>query len=580
MKKGVWISLLVFFSLTITSFSLAYLFNTGAGEVVVRTITIEDASADISGIVYVPNPDKLSGVELLESSDYAFPAVILVHGVMNAKEAMSSLALELSRAGIVALTIDALGHGNSEGVTRNEDDPSLGGLTALNYVRGLPFVNQSQIGVIGHSMGVGAIRAISTADGNIKAHIFIGGVGSNSTGSVYGELNINSPGNLLVAIGKYDELFDLESTKEFLQPVFGTTEEIELNRLYGNFTNNTARKLITPNTIHLFEPISHVILKESVAWMGTTFELQNEDKLLLAPYRDLFLFIGMISLLGMSFPVIKLIMQLPILNTKEERGANLHKFSLLKMEGTWSFLHLVLFAPPILVLGMSAVIFPLSLGTTTITWVLLLAISGVIMVLIATKRKNQDETIKHSLKKIVDQFTNWKGLLITLGLFLIILGLVALVEMMSLSMKMFVPLYSNFTIQRFWMFLILLPFIFVYFTFDGIIVTGTFNSLRKDESSRTEIGAISKVVGVKILPFVLVLMIQYLPLFAFEFKILTGFLGFSMQFIIMLVPLFIVFTLVEILFYKITKDILPGAFFNSLLLSWTLAILLSIASIS
>jgi hypothetical protein len=202
------------------------------------------------------------------------------------------------------------------------------------------------------------------------------------------------------------------------------------------------------------------------------------------------------------------------------------------------------------------------------------------MVLIATKRKNQDETIKHSLKKIVDQFTNWKGLLITLGLFLIILGLVALVEMMSLSMKMFVPLYSNFTIQRFWMFLILLPFIFVYFTFDGIIVTGTFNSLRKDESSRTEIGAISKVVGVKILPFVLVLMIQYLPLFAFEFKILTGFLGFSMQFIIMLVPLFIVFTLVEILFYKITKDILPGAFFNSLLLSWTLAILLSIASIS
>lgn len=69
MKKGVWISLLVFFLLTITSFSLAYLFNTGAGEVVVRTITIEDASADISGIVYVPNPDKLSGVEILESSD-------------------------------------------------------------------------------------------------------------------------------------------------------------------------------------------------------------------------------------------------------------------------------------------------------------------------------------------------------------------------------------------------------------------------------------------------------------------------------------------------------------------------------
>ncbi len=464
---------------------------------------------------------------------------------------------------------------------RSENDPSMGGLTAVNYLRDLPFINQSQIGVIGHSMGVGAIRAVSTSEGNIMAHIFIGGTGSSSEDSVYGEeLNITSPSNLLVAVGKYDELFNLTETNEFLQPVFGTLEEIEINRLYGSFSNQTARKLIMPNTIHLFEPISHVILKESVAWMSTAFDLQNEEKLLLAPYRDLFLFVGMISLLVMSFPAFKLIMQLPILNSKEERCENPHKFNLWKIEGIWSFLHLVLFVPPILVLGMSAVIFPLSLGTTTITWVLLLAISGVIMVLIATKRKNQDETIKHSLKKIVNQFTNWKGLLITIGLFAIILGLDALIEMMSLSMKMFVPLYSNLTIQRFWMFLILLPFIFVYFAIDGIIVTGTFNSLRKSDSSRTEIGAFSKVVGVKILPFVLVLIIQYLPLFAFEFKILTGFLGFSMQFIIMLVPLFVIFTLVETLFYKITKDILPGALLNSFLLSWTLSILLPLASIS
>ncbi len=110
MKKGGWISLIVLFLLSITSFGLAYMFNTGAGEVVATTILIEDSSSNISGLLYIPNPDKLTREELLESSDYNFPAVVLVHGVMNAKEAMSSLALELSRGGIVALTIDALGH--------------------------------------------------------------------------------------------------------------------------------------------------------------------------------------------------------------------------------------------------------------------------------------------------------------------------------------------------------------------------------------------------------------------------------------------------------------------------------------
>ncbi len=288
----------------------------------------------------------------------------------------------------------------------------------------------------------------------------------------------------------------------------------------------------------------------------------------------------MISLLAISFPAFKLIMQLPILNTKEDKDQNIHKFSLWKMEGTWSFLHLILFVPPILVLGMSAVIFPLSLGTTTIAWVLLLTISGTVMVLISIKRKNQDERLKHSLKRIVNQFSNWKGALITFGLYLITLGLVAIVEMLSLSMKMFVPLYSNFTIQRFWMFLILLPFISVFFVIDGIIVTGTFNSLCKDRSFRTKLGATAKVVGIKILPFVLVLIIQYLPLFAFEFKILTGFLGFSMQFIIMLVPLFVVFTLIEIWFYDVTNDMLSGVLLNSILLSWTLSILLPLASLS
>ena len=578
MKKSGWICLIILSVLTITSFGLAYLFNTGGGAVVVKTVVIEDSSANISGLLYIPNPEGLPHSTLLESSDYDLPAVVLIHGVMNAKEAMSSLALELARNGIVALSIDALGHGNSEGETRSVDDPSLGGLTALNYLKSLPFVNTNQIGVIGHSMGVGAIRATSLNAGNISAHIFIGGVGSSNS-SLYGELNYTSPSNLLVAIGKYDELFNLTRTFEDLKPIFGTNEEIETDRLYGSFANQTARKIITPNTIHLFEPISHVILKESVDWLSNVFGLLNENKALLSPFRDLFLFIGMITLLGLSFPLLKLVMRLPVLepDVKKENKLN---FKLWKIEGTWSLLHLVLFVPPILVFGMGAYIFPLSLGTTAVIWMLLLVIVGSIMILISLKRKEQDLTIKEKLAGIVQKFTSWKGLLIILGLCLLTVGLVVIVEILSLSLKMFVPLYSSFTVRRIWMFLIMLPFIFLYFAIDSIIMTGTYSLIEKDGSALFSLGATSKVVGIKILPLVLVLIIQYVPLFGFNFRVLTGFLGFSMQFIIMLVPLFVIFTLIELWFYKITKDLLPGALMNAFLLSWTLSILLPFAPLA
>jgi dienelactone hydrolase len=554
-----------------TSIGLAKLFDSAAGRVKTESVTFDGPTGKISGWLYKPNPKNPP--PLIE-----YPAVLLIHGVMNAKETMSAIALELARDGIVALTIDATGHGNSDGASEGVSDSSLGGDAALSYLKSLPYVADNRLGVVGHSMGVGAIRAASFNHGNISTHVFIGGLSASANTSIYGELSTLTPSNLLVAIGKYDELFNMNEVQTQLQPVFGTSEQIEINEVYGSFFNYTARKLITPSTIHLFEPISK-IARQSVEWILSSFYIiQIKPPVLLFPFRDLFLFLAFCSFIGLVIPVYNSFTQLPKFLKKKEENENFQlDFSIWKIGLPWSFALLTMFVPAVLIFGFGDSFIPLDLGATAIFWMILLSVTGIIMLYTIFKSNQKESSFKEITKGILSYSSNWRNYLLALGIFIVLFGIVMLSELIpGMSLKMFVPLFSNFTGIRFLMFLILVPFMFIFFIFDGMITSGNYNRVRKGDSFKEKLGAFSKVTGIKVSIFVLVLLVQYIPLFAFNFRILTGFLGFSMQFIIMLVPLFISYTAITLFFYEKTGSIETSALLNALLLAWTLSTLLPI----
>lgn len=560
-----------FVALFITSVGLAKVFDSGAGEVKTESVTFDGLNGRISGWLYKPNPENTP--PFIE-----YPAVLLIHGLMNAKETMSAIALELARDGVVALTIDATGHGNSDRASEDISDPSLGGDSALSYLKSLSYVDENQLGVVGHSMGISAIRAASFNHGNISAHVFIGGLSASANTSIYGELNTLTPSNLLVAIGKYDELFNMDEVQTQLQPVFGTTEEIEINTLYGSFFNYTARKFITPNTIHLFEPISK-ITKLSVEWILSSFlKIQINPPMLLFPLRDLFLFLAFCSFIVLIIPFYNSFSLIPkFLKKKEENESMPLDFSLWKVGLPWGFSLIILFVPAVLLFGFGSSIIPLDLGTTAIFWMILLSVTGGIITIVVFKRKEKQTKIKEIFKWIWSYLLNWKNYLLALGLFGLLFGVVMLIELIpGISLKMFVPLFSDFTGIRFLMFLILVPFMFLFFIFDGIITSGNYNRIRKDETNKQRLAALAKITGVKILPLILVLLVQYVPLFAFNFRLLGGFLGFSMQFVIMLVPLFIAYNIVTVFFYEKTGSLETGTLLNALLFAWTLSTLLPI----
>ena len=182
--------------------STAILLNSDFGKLAVKTVVIDDGDKELSGLLYQP---------AYASADNSVPAIVIAHGISESKDMMSSLGLELSKRGFVVLCVDLLGHGQSEGTVEDgSNEPSFGVTAAVQYLRFQPFVNSSAIGLIGHSLGGGAIRAAAAEDGHIDAVVLIaGGLGDVAQGPEYGTLNSTFPKNLLVVVGKYDVLFNL-----------------------------------------------------------------------------------------------------------------------------------------------------------------------------------------------------------------------------------------------------------------------------------------------------------------------------------------------------------------------------------
>ncbi len=98
-----------------------------------------------SGILFVPKD---------ASKENKKPGIVLTHGYLNNRELQLPNAIELARRGFVVLTVDREGHGNYN----NEDNANAlmatkGLYESAKYLYNLEYVDQSKIGISGHSMG-------------------------------------------------------------------------------------------------------------------------------------------------------------------------------------------------------------------------------------------------------------------------------------------------------------------------------------------------------------------------------------------------------------------------------------------
>lgn len=153
--KKYWKLLAICLAVMLLAACVSSVVKTAGGSVLIREVNINTRGGTLSGMIYVPK----SALALAEDGSYAaqVPAVVLSEGYLNSNQMQDPNAIEFARRGFVVFSMDMYGHGNSD-LSNTTDDPSnsgsvLGAIDAFNYVKTLPYVDKTRIGLIGHSMG-------------------------------------------------------------------------------------------------------------------------------------------------------------------------------------------------------------------------------------------------------------------------------------------------------------------------------------------------------------------------------------------------------------------------------------------
>lgn len=558
-------TLLIVFILFVSFLCGAYLLNTNFLTIKTSYVTIHDENFQLQGLLYKPD-----GV----SSTKPAPAVVLAHGIANSKEVVSGFALELAKRGFVTLALDEAGHGNSGGnwAQVEKTDPSLGVLSAVNWLKQQSFVDQNKIGIIGHSMGAGSAYYAGLHSTTIKATILIGG-GVNGSLTESTGMNATSPKNLLVIIGRFDVLFNVPQLRNSqLEQVFNTSTTIQENKLYGSFTDMTARKLVTVPATHLFEVMSPDSIRVITDWLSHSLNYtipnpsSDYSSFLL---RDFFLLLDFALFIWFVLLLSKIVIAKYNIIRETDKLSNVEKGNKYLLGLTWGVLSLVLFVPSIII-GTAIVFPPVIFGSFFAFWLLFTSLSC-LLVLFLYRKANY---IKFASKELIATvFSNSREVYVALGIIIFMYAVtIFMEEVLQLNFKIFIPVLNEIgPITRIIIFLIFIPYTVLFFFAQNIyfFILSDYDDFK---SSKTLLKQLLLLVG----PFFLILGLFYIPIVVLSTVLIPGTLGFFTEFLVPTVGVFIITTVIDWYYYKETNNIVIGLIVNVFIVTLTLASLFPI----
>jgi pimeloyl-ACP methyl ester carboxylesterase len=177
------------------------------------------------------------------------PGVVVAHGFAGSTPLMRGFADTLARAGYTVVLLDFAGHGQSrEPFDQQRLDHDL--TIALAHVRGLPTVDPTRVGLVGHSMGAGAVLRTAAADRGVAATVAI------SAGSV--PERTDRVRDLMVLAGS----LEFTSIRETGPDIVGAAHPgARPDRTYGDPVAGTARRFgdipVAEHISVLFSPTTH-----------------------------------------------------------------------------------------------------------------------------------------------------------------------------------------------------------------------------------------------------------------------------------------------------------------------------------
>ena len=310
---------------------LSFLVQSDFGNVNVKSHTLN--SSNNQYVVYdLYKPSSAS-------KENKAPFIVVVPGFQRSKEALSNIAIELSRRGNVVALIDPYAQGmSSSSLSRRAATTEGYGMFALidTVSKGnlFDFVDTDKMASTGHSMGGNAAirganyfgREAIRENKKSKLHsVYVSGYVLTLTEKVLEDVR----SNVGVSYALYDEgafrnelqgwdAGNMKIAPEALRTVNSILDEnqkldvIELEKFYGEIDKNTARVIYNEKLLHPFQPYNNIATANQLIYFDKVF---NSD-VKLDPYdqiwqwKELFTLLSMITSLIMLIPLTRFLLKL------------------------------------------------------------------------------------------------------------------------------------------------------------------------------------------------------------------------------------------------------------------------------
>jgi len=532
------------------------------------------------------------------------PGAVYIHGYQNNRETSDAYCIELARRGFVMLCIDAIGRGNS-GIPNDLDDrdfdETYGGRTSFEYLKALPYVDAERVGMMGHSLGAEMAYAVALEDPSVKALVI--------SGFAYREdATPASPKNMLMIIGKYDEyrkrmtgVGDIEAewmNSPQTMAAFPVADP-KLGVTYGDFAEGTARRVFVPKVIHIQETHSKAPVAEALEWMRNALnplqELWIDADSQIWHVKEWATLVALLAGFALVLPLGLMLLRLPYFQTLQVpagtpsaasgayscSGRACLKLAVINGLLMWLYLPLILviFGFHTYVLPIDG-LFPMMLVNGTVWWFVIANLIGFFLFRRWFKRQSRESGLTLADLGISyrrDRFAlDWGQIGRTALLAVIVVAAVYLVEHLLeaafiVDYRFIFPFASDLTPYRALMFLLYFPFLLLGFLFLSLFLHGQYRRPRKDTWLKTFLSWSVSNVLVMIVPLILFLMVQYIPLLTAGIVPFVGPGGSLASYtlnLFHLIGVLILIVPISTWFFQLTGKIYLGALVNAALVAW------------
>jgi dienelactone hydrolase len=526
------------------------------------------------------------------------PGIVYVHGYQNNRETSDAYAIELARRGFVVLSIDAIGRGNS-GVPGDPEaadfDETYGAATSLAYLKSLPYVRGDMVGMMGHSLGAEMAYTVALQDPTVKALAF--------SGFAYrDDATAGSPKNMLMIIGQYDEyrermtgVDDIEAEWMGSPPTAAAipVANPQLGVTYGDFQQGTARQVFVPRAIHLQESHSRAAIARAVDWMHLALQPQRlpwiDTQRQTWPVKEwatgIALVAGTAALLPLAYLLLGTRLFRPLQGPAGSRYAATGRAYLkwAAVNGLLMLLYLplifALFGLHVYVVPIDGV-FPMMMVNGIVWWFVVINVIGFLLFRRWFKRRAQPEGVTLAELGISDRTDRFGLDWGRLGRAALLAGLLfafayllqaGLERLFIVDYRVIFPFASDLTPYRWLMFAIYFPFLLLGFLLLGMFLHGQMRRPWRKGVVGTWAAWSAANVLVLVVPLLVLLAVQYLPLLAAGVIPFVGPGGVLATFVMNLFHVIGVLVLVipvSTWLYQLTGKIYAGAILSAALVAW------------